>query len=99
MDRRAFLTALAGTSLAAITPEAVLAASAAANPAWALAVGDIEADLAPRGLRLIHGRAPKGLAGTLYRNGPAKFRRGTSTPAHWFDGDGLVRAFRVREGQ
>ena len=99
MDRRAFLTALAGTSLAAITPEAVLAASAAANPAWALAVGDIEADLAPRGLRLIHGRAPKGLAGTLYRNGPAKFRRGTSTPAHWFDGDGLVRAFRIREGQ
>ncbi|WGM41044.1 carotenoid oxygenase family protein [Caulobacter sp. NIBR1757] len=99
MDRRAFLTALAGTSLAAITPEAVLAASAAANPAWALAVGDIETDLAPRSLRLIHGRAPKGLAGTLYRNGPARFRRGTGTPAHWFDGDGLVRAFRIRDGR
>jgi all-trans-8'-apo-beta-carotenal 15,15'-oxygenase len=99
MDRRAFLTALAGTSLAAITPEAVLAASAAANPDWAPAVGDIEADLAPRGLRLIHGRAPKGLTGTLYRNGPAKFRRGAGTPAHWFDGDGLVRAFRIRDGK
>ncbi|MCE3290105.1 MAG: carotenoid oxygenase [Caulobacter sp.] len=99
MDRRAFLTALAGTSLAAITPEAVLAASAAANPAWALAVGDIEADLAPRGLRLVHGRAPKGLAGTLYRNGPARFRRGTNAAGHWFDGDGLVRAFRIRDGR
>lgn len=99
MDRRAFLTALAGTSLAAITPEAVLAASAAANPAWALAVGDIESDLAPRGLRLIHGRAPKALAGTLYRNGPAKFRRGAGAPAHWFDADGLVRAFRIQNGK
>lgn len=99
MDRRAFLTAFAGAGLAAITPEAVLAASAAANPAWALAVGDIEADLAPRGLRLLHGRTPKGLAGTLYRNGPAKFRRGASAAGHWFDGDGLVRAFRIRDGK
>lgn len=99
MDRRAFLTALAGTSLAAITPEAVLAASAAANPAWAAAVGDIEADLAPRSLTLIHGKAPRGLAGTLYRNGPAKFRRGDTAAAHWFDGDGLVRAFRINGGK
>ncbi|RYF94001.1 MAG: carotenoid oxygenase [Caulobacteraceae bacterium] len=100
MDRRAFLTALAATSLATLTPEAVLAASAAANPAWAPAVGDIEADLAPRSLKLVHGKAPRGLAGTLYRNGPAKFRRGAGPNAtHWFDGDGLVRAFRIRDGR
>lgn len=99
MDRRAFLTALAGTSLAALTPERVLAASAPANPAWAPAVGDVLGDLAPRGLRRIHGKAPKGLSGTLYRNGPARFRRGNSAASHWFDGDGLVRAFRIRDGQ
>jgi carotenoid cleavage dioxygenase-like enzyme len=104
MNRRAFLTALssvglAGTGLAALTPEAVLAASAAAHPAWAPAVGDIEADLTPRGLRLVHGRAPKGLAGTLYRNGPAKFRRPGGDAGHWFDGDGLVRAFGIRDGR
>ena len=38
---------------------------------------------------------PDGLKGTLYRNGPARMRRGTTAYRHWFDGDGMVHAFRV----
>lgn len=86
---------------AALTAAAVLAPHdgwAAAKPDWSLAIGDIEADIAPAPMRLVQGRPPAGLAGTLYRNGPAKFRYG-GEPAHWFDGDGLVRAFRIGDGQ
>ena len=66
---------------------------------WALATADLEADVAPRAMRLVHGRAPEGLTGTLFRNGPGKFRRPGGSATHWFDGDGLMRAFRVHEGQ
>lgn len=97
MDRRAFLAAAAGTGLSVLTPELALARSGMALPAWAPAVTDIEGDLAPRPLKRVHGRAPKGLKGVLFRNGPAKFRRPGGDAGHWFDGDGLVRAFRIGE--
>jgi len=89
--RHLFGTAAAAGALAALPFDRAFAAAAAD---WALAVADVQGDLAPRPLRLVHGRAPKGLAGTLFRNGPARFTRG-DTRAHWFDGDGLVRAFRI----
>ena len=38
---------------------------------------------------------PKGLRGTLYRNGPARMHRGPSAYHHWFDGDGLIQSFRL----
>ena len=43
--------------------------------------------------------APAGLSGALYRNGPGKFHRPGGSVAHWFDGDGLVRAFRIADGR
>jgi carotenoid cleavage dioxygenase-like enzyme len=62
-----------------------------------LGLADIADDIAPQTLTRLHGAAPP-LTGTLYRNGPARFRRGASAVGHWFDGDGLVRAWRIREG-
>lgn len=97
MDRRAFLSAFAGTSLSVLTPELAFARAAASLPDWSLAVTDIEADLPRRALRRVHGKAPRGLAGTLFRNGPAKFRRPGGDAGHWFDGDGLIRSFRIGE--
>lgn len=41
---------------------------------------------------------PEGLRGTLYRNGPALMRRGEQQYQHWFDGDGMIQAFRL-DGQ
>lgn len=51
--------------------------------------------IAEESLSLVSGRAPDGLMGTLYRNGPAHFRRGDQILDHWFDGDGFVRAFSI----
>ncbi|WP_374468238.1 carotenoid oxygenase family protein [Phenylobacterium sp.] len=98
MNRRAFLSAAAGLGALAFSPETVFAA--AANGAdWTLGLADVEGDVAPRELARVHGRAPAGLDGVLYRNGPARFRRGGSAVGHWFDGDGLVRRYAIADGQ
>jgi carotenoid cleavage dioxygenase-like enzyme len=99
-SRRNFLMGAAALSAAVVTPETVRAMAAMqATADWALATADLEADVAPRAMRLVHGRAPADLTGTLFRNGPGKFRRPGGSATHWFDGDGLMRAFRVRDGQ
>ena len=41
------------------------------------------------------GKVPAGLTGTLYRNGPGRFSRADFRYEHWFDGDGLVHAWRL----
>ena len=43
----------------------------------------------------ISGRWPEGVSGTLYRNGPAAHELGDFRHSHWFDGDGLLHAYRV----
>lgn len=99
-SRRRFLTGAAALSAAVVTPETVRAMTAMRIATdWGLATADIEADVAPTAMRLIRGRAPAGLEGALYRNGPAKFRRPGRSAAHWFDGDGLVRRFRIADGR
>ncbi len=97
LSRRHFLGTgmLAGAVI--ITPEMAYAGSA--PPGWALGVADVEADIAEEQLTLIQGKLPTGFETTLFRNGPAKFRRGNSEAGHWFDGDGLVRRWRIRDGQ
>ena len=40
-------------------------------------------------------RLPDGLSGVIYRNGPARMHRGKTHYRHWFDGDGMVHAFRL----
>ncbi len=98
MNRRQFLTAATGLAAAALTPD-VLHAAAASTGDWTIAVADVEADIPRQALRKLHGRAPAGLDGVLYRNGPARFHRPGGSAGHWFDGDGMVRAFRVGDGQ
>ena len=98
-SRRHFLMGAAALSAAVATPERVRAAIAGEVAApWALATADLEGDIAPRPMRLVHGRAPAGLEGTLFRNGPGKFRRPGGSATHWFDGDGLMRSFTVNDG-
>ena len=98
-SRRHFLMGAAALSAAVATPERVRAAIAQEVAApWALATADLEGDIAPRALRLVHGRAPAGLEGTLFRNGPAKFRRTGGSTTHWFDGDGLMRSSTMSDG-
>ena len=47
----------------------------------------------------IKGRLPAELVGTFYRNGPARHERGGRRYHHWFDGDGMVQAFRFDGGR
>lgn len=97
-NRRHFMAAgFAIAAAAIITPDRALAGAAPAG--WALGVADVEADIPLERMRLVHGRAPAGLSGTLYRNGPAKFRRAGGSSGHWFDGDGLMRRFHLADGQ
>ena len=104
MDRRHFLQTLTGAAATTVlSPELAQAAAqlrqgAAAGINWQVAFSDVDADLPRAPLRLVHGRAPKDLAGSLYRNGPGKFHRPGGSVDHWFDGDGLMRAFRVSDG-
>lgn len=51
-------------------------------------------DRLAEGLRL-QGRWPAALRGTLYRNGPGLLERAGQRYRHWFDGDGLVQAWRL----
>jgi len=98
MNRRTILTAIGGGSLAmAWNPDRLYAAAASGD--WTLAVGDVEHDIAPTPLKLVHGRAPASLEGVLYRNGPAKFHRPGGSAGHWFDGDGMVRRFVLADGK
>jgi carotenoid cleavage dioxygenase-like enzyme len=93
-------TMILGAASLVATPDMSWAARALAVASdWSLATADIEADISPRPMRLLRGRAPKGLAGSLYRNGPAKFRRPGRSVSHWFDGDGLIRRFRIEDSQ
>ena len=95
LSRRQLVTSAAMAGAALACPDALFAAMA--TPAWRLGVTDVDADIPLQTLRCLHGKAPAGLAGTLYRNGPAKFRRGATQSGHWFDGDGLMRAFTIAE--
>lgn len=54
-------------------------------------------DLAANAL-VVEGRIPAGLRGTYYRNGPGLMARGGQRYGHWFDGDGLVQAWRFEDG-
>jgi len=99
-SRRGFLLGAAALSASIATPETVRAAAALNAAAdWGIVTRDLETDVAAQALRLIRGRAPAGLEGCLFRNGPAKFRRPGGSVSHWFDGDGLMRRFDISDGQ
>ncbi|NOX49704.1 MAG: carotenoid oxygenase [Gammaproteobacteria bacterium] len=45
----------------------------------------------------IQGAWPKELVGTFYRNGPARHEIGNFRYSHWFDGDGMLQAYRMSD--
>lgn len=97
LSRRSLLAG--ATALAATTTLAHAASGAAASADWRLGFRNAPAaGLGPMRLRRLHGRLPADLSGVLYRNGPAQFTWGADQLGHWFDGDGLIRAFHLNEG-
>lgn len=45
----------------------------------------------------IEGKIPSDLRGDFFRNGPGLFERGGQRYHHWFDGDGMVHAWRFTD--
>ncbi len=45
----------------------------------------------------VEGKIPAALRGVFYRNGPGLFERGGQRYQHWFDGDGLLNAWRFTD--
>jgi all-trans-8'-apo-beta-carotenal 15,15'-oxygenase len=96
----------ASSALAQITPAASTAAPAArkalftgsprATQLRGYAGQDVSCERAA-----IEGRLPAALRGVFYRNGPALFERGFGDARqryeHWFDGDGMVHAWRFTD--
>ena len=103
MNRRNLLQSLSGVAVASVlTPELAQAKAQlhrASGFDWRVGFAGLDADVAPTAMRRISGRAPVDLAGSLYRNGPGKFHRPGGSVDHWFDGDGLMRSFRITEGE
>jgi len=65
---------------------------------WASAFHNVKAELDGVILQPARGKIPKGLKGTLYRNGPGRLERDGLSVHHPFDGDGMVTSFCFEDG-
>ena len=107
MQRRDFLrNLLAGAATLASTPFLLRGAPAHAGDAARFADGlrqhpwmqgwqSVRGETLGPAMAELQGRLPHGLAGTLYRNGPAWMERDGFRYDHWFDGDGMVHGWRL----
>jgi carotenoid cleavage dioxygenase len=108
--RRAFLTTLAAGPVASRALAAAAGApiapaddwreafhSALAGAPWLLAFEGTQAEFLA-GDATVSGRLPAELEGTFYRNGPARQEIGGFRYHHWFDGDGMLQAWRIGGG-
>jgi len=104
LSRRQFVQHIAGLSLATSSGLSTAALAKTADPlainsqsAFASSFANVPNQYDP--IKVSFDRPlPEGLVGTLYRNGPAKMVRGSTQMQHWFDGDGMINAFRF-DGQ
>lgn len=111
MNRRRFLSnLLAGSAAFVLAPRLLRAETAVADTSrrfaqalarepWLAGWNSVSAESLGPGTATIEGRWPRELAGTLYRNGPALFDRAGFRYRHWFDGDGMLHAWRCAEGR
>lgn len=110
-SRRRFLrNLLSGATALALAPSLLRGESAfAGDPAafadglreypWLAGWKSVQSEsLGPSALE-VEGRLPEGLAGTLYRNGPAWTERAGFRYEHWFDGDGMVHGWKLGDGK
>ncbi len=73
-------------------------AQALEDTPWLLAFRSATSDAFSADAEL-EGEIPEALSGTLYRNGPAVHEIGDYRYHHWFDGDGMIQAWRINPGR
>jgi len=111
MDRRRFLRDFLSSAVALACAPALLRAEVAygsthelferglATQSWLAGWKTVGRESLGPTQATLEGRIPDGLAGVLYRNGPAWFDRAGFRYHHWFDGDGMMSAWRIgRDG-
>ncbi|MFN5030149.1 MAG: carotenoid oxygenase family protein, partial [Burkholderiales bacterium] len=88
--------AVAQTLTATATRKALFNGSPRMTPLRGYAGQDVSCERAA-----VEGKIPEALRGVFYRNGPGLFERGVGANkqrySHWFDGDGLVHAWRFTD--
>jgi all-trans-8'-apo-beta-carotenal 15,15'-oxygenase len=108
MKRRQFVASCATGLLAGATPLSALSANTGAKDSswsaqyaqalqqkpWLGGYQNVASD-AFDSTAHIEGKWPQGLQGTLYRNGPAQHEVFGYRYHHWFDGDGMIQAYRM----
>ena len=101
MNRRDFMRLMGLSGAGLVLPGSVTHALAgeAAKPDWHLGFQNPRADELHTPALKLDGRLPKALQGTFYRNGPARHALGDRRYSHWFDGDGMVNAYRLGDGR
>ena len=62
-----------------------------------IGLANTEADFKPRQMD-VEGKWPEKLNGIFFRNGPAKHERQEQRYSHWFEGDGMVQRFVMKNG-
>jgi carotenoid cleavage dioxygenase-like enzyme len=102
MQRRAFLRMAGLVAAACALPRLVHADDALARfddgrarHPWLAGWQDAPACDGALRATTLEGAVPPALSGTLYRNGPGRFSRAGVRYRHWFDGDGLLQAWRI----
>ncbi len=100
LSRRLFLGGMAGASTLALAGCQTGAGLGAAKGDWRDGFANAPAQgFAPARMELVRGRAPAGLNGSFYRNGPAQLHYGADHAQHWFDGDGMVHRIAIDGGE
>jgi carotenoid cleavage dioxygenase-like enzyme len=99
LNRRHILSVFGALTATAALPKSAFA-QAPKMPDWHIGwQNPVRRQLQIESLQLVSGTLPADLSGTFYRNGPAIHERGGVRMTHWFDGDGMVQAFRIGGGQ
>jgi all-trans-8'-apo-beta-carotenal 15,15'-oxygenase len=92
----AMATAAATANVDAVAKKTLFTPHPALTPLRGFSGQDISCERAA-----IEGKLPADLRGVFYRNGPGLFERGVGAAKqryqHWFDGDGLVNAWRFTD--
>lgn len=103
MNRRQFLAASAGIGLGALLPLRARADSWYTSfhqnlqtKPWLAGFRSMNETAPACAALAVEGRFPAELSGTFFRIGPARHELGGVRYRHWFDGDGMAHAFRIR---
>ena len=105
MQRRRFLKSMTALTAAANLPQTLYAqtgswseqfAAGLAKHPWLLGLKSASQNSFSSEAQ-ITGHWPEALRGTLYRNGPAQHEVQGYRYHHWFDGDGMLQAFHIKD--